>query len=154
MWANRNYKRSNKIMEVHFEPSKRACEICESILSSSGVDERQNLSLELVDDLCDLARIEIVNVKISGAKQYHRRSGGRVSMRQYGYYKPDVRYIYITNHTAVRGQPLASKTFLNTLLHEWMHHYDTYSLKLDSIHTKGFYSRLKLLEQKLRSSYE
>ncbi len=150
MWANRNYKKSNKITEVHFNVSDHACNISSGILGSSGVDRRQRLSLALSDELCDLAKIDIVNVKISDAKQFHRRSNGRISMRQYGYYKPDTRYIYITNHTAVRGQPLAPKTFLNTLLHEWMHHYDTCSLGLNSIHTKGFYLRLKSLEQQLR----
>ena len=153
MWANRNYKKSNKIEQVHFEPSDQACEICAEILKSSEVDHRQRLSVDLMDELCDLAQIDIVNIKISNAKQYHRKSKGRVSMRQYGYYRPSSCYIYITNHTAVRGQPLAPKTFLNTLLHEWMHHYDTCKLGLNSIHTKGFYLRLQSLEKQLRSSY-
>lgn len=149
MWANRNYKRSNKIEEINFDLSEKAFELARAILNSSNTQDRQGFSLELADELCDLAKIEIVNVKISDAKQYHKKTNGRVSMRQYGYYKPDSRYIYITNHTAVRGQPLAPKTFLNTLLHEWMHHYDTYKLKLNSIHTKGFYLRIKSLETQL-----
>ncbi|MBT3230430.1 hypothetical protein HN358_01425 [Candidatus Uhrbacteria bacterium] len=150
MFANRSYRKSNRTKKVHFKISELAYGISAEILQSSEVDHRQRLSTELLDELCDLARIDIVNVEISSAKQHHRRSKGRVSMRQYGYYKPDVRYIYITNHTAVRGQPLAAKTFLNTLLHEWMHHYDTHKLKINSMHTKGFYLRLGQLEKNLR----
>lgn len=153
MWANWNYRKSNRITKISFKPSDHACAICGKILKSSSVTERQKLSLMLVDELCDQARIDIVNVKISEAKQHHRKSQGRIVMRQYGYYKPDKRYIHITNHTAVRGQPLAPKTFLNTLLHEWMHHYDTHKLKLNSIHSKGFYTRLKILEGKLREPW-
>jgi len=151
MWANRNYKRSNKITDIDFKPSDHAFGICAEILESSEVEHRQRLSDSLLDELCDLARIDIVEVKISDAKQHHKKSKGKVVMRQYGYYKPNDRYILITNYTAVRGQPLAAKTFLNTLLHEWMHHYDFCKLKIDSIHSKGFYLRLKSLEQQLRS---
>ena len=113
--------------------------------------KRQQLGDDLLDELADLARIDIVRLKISDAKQYHRKSGGRTTYKQYGYYKPDTKYIYINNRTAVRGQILAPKTFLNTLLHEWMHHYDSCKLKLDSIHTKGFYLRLSALQDALIS---
>ena len=145
-----NYARSNRFTRVDFNMSERAIQLARLILDSSKTSHRQALSLQLCDELCDLAGIDICNIKISDKKQYHRKSKGTVSMRQYGYYKPDTRYIYINNRTAVRGQILASKTFLNSLLHEWMHHYDTCKLKLDSIHTKGFYLRLKMLEDRLR----
>ena len=42
------------------------------------------------------------------------------------------------------------RDFLNTLLHEWLHHYDTRKLKLNSIHSKGFYLRLNDLQEKLK----
>lgn len=154
MWANRNYKQSNKILQVHFEPSSQASMIVGQILQSESTQDRQALSTDLLDELCDLAQMDIVNVKISAAKQYHKKRAGKVSMRQFGYYQPKTKYIFITNHTAVRGKPLAAKTFLNTLLHEWMHHYDTYKLGLNSIHSKGFYTRLHNLETLLRSTYE
>jgi hypothetical protein len=38
---------------------------------------------------------------------------------------------------------------LNTIIHEWLHHYDTEKLKLRSIHTKGFYMRLSSLKNNL-----
>jgi len=44
--------------------------------------------------------------------------------------------------TAKRGQVVAFKTFLRTLLHEICHHLDYTLLRLgDSFHTDGFYKR-------------
>jgi hypothetical protein len=44
--------------------------------------------------------------------------------------------------TAKRGQVVAFKTFLRTLLHEVCHHLDyTYLHLRDSLHTQGFYQR-------------
>ena len=144
-----NYERSNSIIEVDFRVSKTACRHARRLLVSKSTAKRQAISDELLDEIADLAEIDIVKLKISAKKQHHKRSGTRLSMRQYGYYRPGDKYIYINNRTAVRGQILASKTFLNTLLHEWMHHYDSCKLKLDSIHSKGFYSRLKNLQDDL-----
>jgi hypothetical protein len=144
-----NYHRSNAITKIKFKPSDFAKDLTQKILQSSSAEERQRLSDDLLDELADLAGIDIVKLEISDEKQHHRRRGGKISMRQYGYYKPDKKYIYITNRTAARGQILAPKSFLNTLLHEWIHHYDFCKLKINSIHSKGFYARLKDLSQKL-----
>lgn len=111
--------------------------------------KRQKFSSELLDELGDLAQIDIVNLKVSGTNQSHKKSKGRVVSKQYGYYRPKSSYIYIHNRTAVRGQILASKTFVDTLLHEWLHHYDFKKLRLNSIHSAGFYARLKDLKTKL-----
>ena len=44
--------------------------------------------------------------------------------------------------TAKRGQVVAYRTFLRTLLHEICHHLDyTYLHLRDSLHTQGFYQR-------------
>ncbi|MFH1631436.1 MAG: hypothetical protein ABIA47_00205 [bacterium] len=146
---NSNYKRSNKIVQVDFDVSGQAREIASAILGSQSSEQRQKLGDDLLDELADLAEIDIVKLKISEAKQHHRKRDNRLVFKQYGYYKPGAHYIYINNRTAVRGQILAPKTFLNTLLHEWMHHYDICKLRLDSIHTKGFYLRLNHLQDML-----
>ena len=146
---DKNYQKSNAILQTDFPISKDALRLCRMLLTKKQTSTRQALSTALLDELTDLSGIDIVNVKISDAKQYHTKSGGRVRMRHYGYYKPDTKYIYINNRTAVRGQILAPKTFVDTLLHEWMHHYDAVKLGLDSIHTAGFYARLKDIKAKL-----
>ncbi len=45
---------------------------------------------------------------------------------------------------------ITPKVFLNTLLHEWVHHYDFDGLQLArSPHTAGFYARLRALAETL-----
>lgn len=144
-----NYEKSNAILEIDFDISHRAQKLARKLLMTSSTMLRQRLGDDLLDELADCACIDIVNLKISSAKQHHKKSDGKVVMRQYGYYRPKTKYIYITNKTAIRGQTLAPKTFLNTLLHEWMHHYDFCKLGLNSIHTRGFYMRLKSLQEEL-----
>ena len=146
-----NYTRSNASTKVDFRISKNAKNLTTKLLASKTERERQALGDDLLDELADLAEINIVNLKISNKKQYHKKSKGKTVFKQYGYYKPGAKYIYINNRTAVRGQILAPKTFLDTLLHEWMHHYDHEKLGLNSIHTAGFYARLRDL--KVRVGY-
>lgn len=144
-----NYRRSNAITDVEFSPSSEAKALVRSLLNETSVDLRQKLSQELLDELCRLTTIEPVRVKISATRQYHKINGGRMVFKQYGYYRGQSRYIYIQNQTPVLGQDVAPRTFLDTLLHEWMHHYDQYKLKLDSIHTSGFYTRLRKAKENL-----
>ena len=149
MFKKSNYQKSNAITKVKFKISGEAKHLTALLLKSKTETKRQKLSSDLLDELADLARIDVANVKVSKAKQYHKRYKGRVVSKQYGYYRPQSNYIYINNRTAVRGQILAPKTFVDTLLHEWLHHYDFKKLKLNSIHTAGFYARLKDLKTKL-----
>ncbi len=148
---DRNYRRSNQIECIDLYVSKTAKRLAAELLSPTSIHlvSRDRLSKALLFELDQLADITPCRVKISDNRQRHKRSGGRVVYREYGHYKPDRGYIYITNRTAVREKPLAPKTFLDTLLHEWMHHYDTCKLKLNSIHTKGFYARLANLKHSL-----
>lgn len=145
----RNYKKSNSTQTVDFPISREAKRLVAKLLKSAETNKRQRLSDELLDELADMAEIDIVKLKISDAKQYHKKRGGKTVFKQYGYYKPDTKYIYINNRTAVRGQILAAKTFVDTLLHEWLHHYETVGMGLNSIHSAGFYGRLKDLKTKL-----
>lgn len=146
-----NYEKSNAILMIDFSVSRRARNIAQKLLHSKTVLFRQKFGDALLDELADCAEIDIVQLKISPAKQYHKKRNGRTVFKRYGYYRPAEKYIYITNFTAVRGKPLAPKTFLTTLLHEWMHHYDYCKLRLNSIHTKGFYLRLSSLQDALAS---
>lgn len=146
---NNNYRRSNAVTKIKFKISREAKKFTEILLQSQAEEERQKFGEALLDELSDAAKIDVVNLKISSAKQYHKKYNGRMIYKQLGYYRPKSHYIYITNRTAIQGKILAPKTFLTTLLHEWMHHYDFKKLKLNSIHTKGFYDRLKDLKEKL-----
>ncbi|MBU1126653.1 hypothetical protein KJ758_03510, partial [Patescibacteria group bacterium] len=147
--GDRNYKRSNRIVKIHFRVPREARLLAKKILKSKSALRRQILSEKILAVLSEAARIQNCSVEISNTRQFHKKSGGRTVMKQYGFYRPTSCHIYITNRTAVRGQVLAAKTFLDTLLHEWMHHYDFCHLKLNSIHSKGFYMRLSSLKDKL-----
>jgi len=142
-----NYERSNAITAVDFSVGTETKELAQQILQSSDAAERNKMSESLLDLLCDAAKIDICHVTITDTRQRHRRQNGRMVLKLYGHYRPQTNSISIQNRTAVRGQILAPKTFLDTLLHEWLHHYDTHALKLCSIHTAGFYLRLKSLKQ-------
>ncbi len=144
-----NYRKSNRHESVAFVVDGHVMQLTMRVMKTKTVQHRQRASEKLVDALCDLACIDICTVKISDTKQYHKKRAGRTVMKQYGYYRVASQYIYIQNRTAVRGQILAAKTFLNTLLHEWMHHYDHCALGLNSIHTAGFYKRLGNLQKQL-----
>jgi len=144
-----NYEKSNAITRIDFSITTRMELLAVKILKSKSTERRQKLSTWLMNRLCRASEIAPVKVKISSKKQYHKKTKGRTVFKQYGYYKPQNKYIYINNRTAVQGKPLAPKTFLDTLLHEWLHHYDHERLGLNSIHTAGFYARLKDLKQKI-----
>lgn len=144
-----NYNRSNAITRVNFKITPNAKKYAGMIYQFDREEDRQKISEALLNELSNSARINFVNLKISDAKQYHKKYNGRTVYKQLGYYRPKSQYIYITNRTAVQGKILAPKTFLTTLLHEWMHHYDFHKLRINSIHTKGFYERLKDLKIKL-----
>jgi hypothetical protein len=149
MSSRRNYIKSNKILTINFQPTDRAQRLVRKLLEYKKSDNRQKISSLLIPELCTAAKVPLAKVKISDTRQYHKRRGGSIVFKQYGYYKPDTNYIYMQNRTPARGQLLAGKTFIDSLLHEWLHHYDTHKLKLDSIHTAGFYTRLRDLKTKL-----
>lgn len=147
--SNSNYDRSNRLTKVKFPVSQEAIVLSQKILTSSEANDRQELGEALLDELSDGAGIDVIKLEVADKNQIHRRAGGKIVMKRYGSYRPSTKVINICNRTAARGQILAPKTFLDTLLHEWIHHYDTYKLKLRSIHSKGFYMRLNDLKEKL-----
>ena len=67
-----------------------------------------------------------------------------------GNYAPLSMVITLFNKTAVKRQIVAIKTLADTLLHEFIHHYDYTRLNLGaSPHTAGFYRRIGDLKTKL-----
>ncbi|MFA6422109.1 MAG: hypothetical protein WCV92_01820 [Candidatus Buchananbacteria bacterium] len=150
LFASLNYRKSNKITSVNIPISTEAILLAQNILTSSEAAVRQGLSEQLLDELCDSSKIDIIKLEILDENQYHKRSNNKIVMRRYGLYRPRSATISISNRTAARGQILAPKSFLDTLLHEWIHHYDTCKLKINSIHSKGFYERLNDLKDKLK----
>lgn len=151
MWPSRdrNYERSNAVLDIPIAVSAEAKRLARELLGTSRAADRQRLGLALLDELTEAAQMNVCELEVRDAPQAHRRGGGRLVHKTYGRYQPASKGILIYNRTAVRGQILAPKSFLETLLHEWVHHYDFEQLKLNSIHTSGFYHRLNGLKAKL-----
>ncbi|HZB97656.1 MAG TPA: hypothetical protein VE219_03555, partial [Candidatus Sulfotelmatobacter sp.] len=115
--------------------------------------ERQRLGQLLIDELNATAGLLPCTLTVVDRPQVHRHDGRRLQSKTYGYYRCwwvdgvlDRARIRIYHRTAVRQQVITSKVFLNTVLHEWTHHFDFAGLRLRrSPHTAGFYARLRAL---------
>src|SRR5260370_10326864 len=131
-----------------------------SILDESTAAGRQARGQALLDVLDEAAGLPPCKLTVADRPQRHRTRGGKLEVKTYGYYRiawestPRRGSIRIYNLTAIRQQVLAPKVFLETLLHEWVHHYDFTGLQLDrSPHTSGFFNRIRDLAETLGVGY-
>jgi hypothetical protein len=123
--------------------------------------ERRRLAQMLLDELDSVADLPPCEVKVADRPQIHEHDGQRLQSKTYGYYRCSSAggqvtgaSIRIYHRTAVRQQVISPKVFLNTLLHEWVHHYDFAGLRLSrSPHTSGFYARLRALADALNVAF-
>jgi hypothetical protein len=123
--------------------------------------ERRRLAQLLIDELDATAGLTRCQVTVADRPQVHEHDGQRLQSKTYGYYncafngsEVSNARIRIYHRTAVRQQVISPKVFLNTVLHEWMHHYDFAGLRLSrSPHTAGFYTRLRALADALDVSF-
>lgn len=119
--------------------------------------ERRRLAQLLVNEFDDLAGLPACQVTVADRPQVHEHDGRRLQSKTYGYYRCSSQdgqvtraTIRIYHRTAVRQQVISPKVFLNTVLHEWVHHFDFSGLRLArSPHTSGFYARLRALAEAL-----
>ncbi|MDR4508679.1 MAG: hypothetical protein MRJ65_10675 [Candidatus Brocadiaceae bacterium] len=143
-----DYRKSNRIENTPFKPSAKAKRLAKSILASSDAAERQTLGQKLFNELSCLLSISSPQLVIQDKRQSHSLKDGKLARKTYGTYR-DGR-VTISNKTAIRQSIVAPKTFMDTLIHEFMHHYDYEGLKLSSsLHTTGFYYRLADVMKKL-----
>ena len=82
----------------------------------------------------------------------HKRSGGRIVYEVHGECDPDGP-LEVYTRTAARAQPVALKSLLDTLLHEWVHHFDFATFD-ESVHCDGFYERLAQVYRPLRDALD
>jgi len=111
-----------------------------AVLATGRERDVQALAQRISDDICAGLRVPGVRVRVAARRPPLR--GGELQ----GLYTPaDGRgrdLITVWMLTAKRGQVVAFRTFLRTLLHELCHHLDYTLLHLrDSLHTQGFYQR-------------
>lgn len=136
-----NYTKSNDITEVTLNRFNKA--YSNKLLSDKN---RLKDSLELIKYLCDKFKITPIKRIIILDKPRKKINRGEI----HGYYIPIKNEIYIYNLTASTKKEVSIKCFYDTLLHEFMHHYDFTKLQLtESPHTSGFYKRITDLKNKI-----
>lgn len=121
------YELSNDIQNVVL--NRFRSDLSHDFLSSGdSVSAREKNAQKLVDYLCDKFKMPHCHVIISNKRQLHSMRSGKLSSKK----------------------PVAINTMYDTLLHEFIHHYDMTKLKLSSSpHTKGFYMRISDIKAKL-----
>ena len=109
-------------------------------LATGRPEDVQAVAQRIGDGICTALRVPAVRVRVELRRPPTLRG------ELHGLYTPangrarDVIRVWMI--TAKRGQVVAYRTFLRTLLHEICHHLDYTYLRLrDSLHTQGFYQR-------------
>ncbi len=164
-WASSDsaYRRSQRATGAPVRPSPVARGLALRVLGA-GADpgERERIGQHLLDELCRTAGLPDCRLVVADRPQVHRHDGRRLQSKTYGYYtfRADPQgglawaRIRIYHRTAVQQRVITAKVFLNTLLHEWVHHSDFHGLKLPrSYHTAGFFKRLRALADALEVGF-
>ncbi|MFI5398561.1 MAG: hypothetical protein ACHQ9S_23770 [Candidatus Binatia bacterium] len=139
----RIYDRSNATASVPLRPTSRlraAVSALPGILLSADRARVEQVSQFITDEISMVLRVVRVRIIVSGTRPSNARG------ELHGLYTPSSRRepatIKVWMMTAKRGQIVAFKTYLRTLLHEIGHHLDYALLRLpESFHTDGFYRR-------------
>ena len=138
----RTYDRSDAVAAVPLPGSAHLSAIVDALpaaLKSGAAAQVERVAQALCDEVTRLLRVPPLRVLVSGTRPSNPRG------ELHGLYTPRARgagTIKVWMVTAKRGQIVAFKTFLRTLLHEICHHLDYALLGLDeSFHTDGFYKR-------------
>ena len=136
------YDRSNATSSILLTASPRlrhAVALLAPTLQSGSRIQVEKVSQAIADEIT--GGLGVPRVKISVGTTRPSNARGEL----HGLYTPSrggPGSIKVWMITAKRGQVVAFKTFLRTVLHEICHHLDYAHLKLaDSFHTDGFYQR-------------
>ena len=148
---SKSYEKSNKHPSVSLNSFSKS--YMKAMLNSGeSIAKRKEKGQELLDYLCDKFHIDRLPLIVTASPRPKRVRGNTTSERHGFYTHIGSKGLSITiyNTTAVKQQVVAIKTFVETLLHEFVHHYDYNVLKLDkSLHCSGFYHRIGDLQAKL-----
>lgn len=145
-----DFTRSNKLPALEYQPTSRERELTSRLIASTSAKEREALGQKLLDEICRSLKISRAHLHVFEERQPHKLRGGKLAYKLYGVYRCDSAVIEIANLTSIRKQVVAGKTFLDTLIHELMHHIDRKFLRIPSTpHSPGFYARIEDLKTKL-----
>ncbi len=119
-----DFKRSSQIHQARIKPTAEERELTRKLIAADGAGTREAYGQKLLSAMCARLRITPVRLHVLDKNQPHKKSGGRLAYKEYGAYYLEDQVILIANLTAVRGKVVAGKTFFDTLIHEFMHHFD------------------------------
>jgi hypothetical protein len=145
-----NYEKSNSITAIpklSFSAATRKLYKTYRELDKITEKQLQNLSNAIFADM----GLRALVITFAGRRP-HSNNGSRITKQTLGVHKSAMfsQSIQIYAKTAARQQAVKPKTAISTLIHEINHNFDYNILKLaKSIHSKGFYLRLKQVEQTL-----
>ena len=149
----REYDRSNAIASIPLRVSPRlarAVVLLEWALTHDDRPRTARVAQVICDELCAAVAVSGLRVDVKTVRPSHARG------ELHGLYESAGRrqVISVWMLTAKRGQVVAYKTFLRTLLHEMGHHLDYRHLGLkESFHSDGFFRReSSLVDQLLRAA--
>jgi hypothetical protein len=141
----RVYDRSNAVSSIALRATptlRRAVGVLVDALHAAERARVEHAAQAIADEITGALTVPRLRVVVS----LKRPSNARGEL--HGLYTPSAggatgpATIKVWMVTAKRGQVVAFKTFLRTLLHEICHHLDYVLLRLpDSFHTDGFYKR-------------
>jgi hypothetical protein len=140
----RIYDRSAAISSIQLIPTPQLQEAARALETALIADERlnvQSLSQAIVSQICQRLGVRTIRVHVHGVRPSNCRGELHGLYTQYSGGSPNDS-IQVWMRTAKRGQVVAFRTFLRTLLHEVCHHLDyTYLQLRESYHTQGFFQR-------------
>ncbi|MHA2244784.1 MAG: hypothetical protein ACXADY_07415 [Candidatus Hodarchaeales archaeon] len=141
----------DQLIQVHSTIKQLATALTES--NDKEINKKAN---ELISNLTNLYRLPKIKIHTGGKRMANknRQILGVHRTRDQGK-KTQRSSISVFSRTAKRQQYVKPKTFIRTLVHEFIHHYDRYELKLDhEYHTRGFYQRVTTIYNQLKTKIE
>jgi hypothetical protein len=140
----RIYDRSAAISSVPLRPTSQLFSATQALEAALTTEEEQRVhshAQTVVNLICIGLSVRTIRVQIQGVRPSNQRGELHGLYTQYaGGSENDS--IQVWMRTAKRGQVVAFRTFLRTLLHEVCHHLDYVYFNLrESYHTEGFFQR-------------
>ncbi len=151
----RIYDKSDAITRVKLPAPERFHPAIIALQSGLEREDREmvaDAASRIVGGLCIVFNVPKIKVKVLS-----KRPSGRWGELHGLYESGEGQGITLTvwMRTAERKDVVAFKTFLRTIVHEFMHHLDYHLIKLDdSFHTAGFYKRENSLAKGLMKGIE
>ncbi|MCZ6696095.1 MAG: hypothetical protein O7A63_06080 [Acidobacteria bacterium] len=159
------YQKSNRHRDLPLSDPGPVTRAAWRLLETGDAGLRQRLGADLLALIAPRTGVSVPDLVVPDVQQPHQRRGGRIVYSMQGEYtrrvpsREDPRVarggkslgrIRILNRTPARGDVVRGTAFLNTLLHEFCHHFDAEALRLErSFHTAGFYARIRHLRDQI-----